>query len=478
MKFQMKNSIRNEILFLNISLTFTILLIIFFVILNIFQNNILDNVIKKMIKNSQESQIYIMDTLKNFSFEDVYFQLEELSPFLADYISNKYNLRVQLYNNKKRLLFDTAFSNKKYFVYQDIHYASNNMKNYIIKKYGKEKILFFSSPILFKNEVIGVIRFIYPMNNEFRIINSIARKLIFLDFIAIIFVILLNYYFSNSIVRPIKKLKLETEKIANGNFDSRIYIKSNDEINSLVNSFNKMAENLEKYIYSLKEEKEKQKMFIDNVTHELKTPITSILGHAELVKRLKNKEDINKSLDYILSEGHRLLDMVEEVLYLSKINKNSFDFEFSFIRIEELINDVISLLNPRFKKFGIKIIKNFKEELLCIDYLKIKEVLLNILDNSIKHSKCTEIFISSYKELNYYCLVISDNGIGIDEKIKKEIFQPFISSKGKNSFGLGLTISKEIMAKHNGEIQMESSNTGTKIVLKFPLDKKRCKDNE
>ncbi|WP_047266955.1 sensor histidine kinase [Marinitoga sp. 1197] len=464
----MKNSIKNEILFLNISSTIIILIVIFFITLNTFQKNIISNVIKRMTEYSQESQIYIINTLKKYRDENIYTKLNELSPFIADYLFRKYHFHIEIYDNRKNLLADSVIT-KKLYVYQDIHYAANSMKNYILKKDGNEITLFFSSPIFFENEVIGVIRFIYPMELEFGLIDNIKITLIIISLLSILAVVILNFFFSNSITTPIRKLQEETEKIANGNFNERISIKSNDEINSLVKSFNIMIEKLEHYIKSLKEEKEKQKVFIDNITHELKTPITSILGHANLLLRLKDEKDKNISINYITKEGNRLLKLVEELLYISKMNKNDFEFNFKKHNIKKVIDECVGILNPRLKKFSIIVENNIENRILLFDYEKIKEVILNILDNSIKHSKCSKITIESFLINEEYYIVLKDNGIGIKKEILENIFNPFFSKSGKTSYGLGLCITKEIMKKHNGDITIEGNN-GTIVTLKFSME--------
>ena len=469
----MKNSIRNEILFLNISTIFIILIIIYFVTLNTFQKNIVNNTINKMTEYSQESQIYFMNILKDYNYSDVFLKLEKMAPFISDYLSEKYNLHIEIYDIRKKLLADTS-QDIKYFVYQDVHYAINSMKNYILKKEKNHVILFFSSPIFFKNDIIGVIRFIYPMDTEYKLIADVKTTLFIIDIIAIIIIVFLNYILANSITIPIKKLKNETEEIAKGNFHSRIKIKSNDEINSLVNSFNVMVDKIEHYIKSLKKEKEKQKLFVDNITHELKTPITSILGHAELIGRLKNEKDKEISLNHIIQEGNRLLNLVEELLYVSKLNKNSFEFEFKEYDIKMLVEDCIGTLNPRFKKFFITIECNVSAAQIVMDYEKLKEVVLNILDNAIKHSKCTKIKLYSEVKKGYYYLIIEDDGIGIDEKIKNILFDPFNTPKREKSYGLGLCIVKEILNKHNGSIDVESElNKGTRFIIKLPFNSKQ-----
>ncbi|GAB6189709.1 HAMP domain-containing sensor histidine kinase [Marinitoga arctica] len=461
----MKNSIRNEILLLNISFQVFFIIIIFIITLYSFQKSIFNNLIEKMTTYSQESQIMIMKELNGKKYSEVFDILKRIAPFYSELISKKYDVDVEIYDIQKKLL-NNNLSNKKYFIYLDLHYAINGMKNYIFKK-DENNILFFTSPIFFNNETIGAIRFIYNMKEEMNLYNNIKISLFFLGILSIIILTILNYIFSTSLIRPIKTLINESEKVSQGNFNVRIELESNYEINSLVNSFNKMIDKIEHYIESLKKEKQKQKNFIDNMTHEFKTPITSILGHAELIPKLKNEKDRAISINYIISEGNRLLNLVEELLYVSKLNKNSFVFDFKIYNIKTIINECLNIMNPKFKKYSIKIYTNILDKKILLDFEKIKEVILNILDNAIKHSQCDTIKIYSYSKNNMYFLIIEDNGIGISNI--ENLFNPFMTKKKGKSFGIGLCVSKEIIKKHNGEIHIDSElNTGTRVYISIP----------
>jgi two-component system sensor histidine kinase ArlS len=223
----MKNSIRSQILFINIAFAVLILTIIFFVTLNTFQKNIIDITVDRMTEYSQETQIYLMNYLKDYEYSDVYDEFKKLSPFASDYFSKKFELYLEVYDIRKNLLSNT-YTNEQYYVYQDIYYAINGMKNYIIKSEDDKKILFFASPVFYNNEVIGAIRFIYPMNSEFLLIDKIKVTLVIIGVLAIFISLILNYFFSNTITRPIEKLKYETERIANGDLSTHIDIQSND----------------------------------------------------------------------------------------------------------------------------------------------------------------------------------------------------------------------------------------------------------
>lgn len=461
-------NLRFKLIIQNIMIFLIVFLIIYFVMMNVLYESILNKSVEFVDKRVDEYKYYIDETIKGFDGLNIYDYLKEKSPIISEYMHSKLDIQIEIYNNRKEMMSQTL-PNKKYYVYQDVHYAVNGKKTYIIKNDDGIKLLFFSAPIFYDNEVIGCIRYIYPLISEFEIIAK--NNLIFiitgiLSFIAVFF---MSYIYSFKILNPLKKLKNEAEKISEGDFNSTININTGDEIEELTNSFNKMSENINKYIKNLKDEKDKQKRFVDNIAHELKTPLTSIIGYSEILPKLKDSKDIEKSLEYINNQGKRLLILVEEMLYISKLNKNSIHVVLKNHSIKKILEDALNTLRPRIEKFSINIIKQFKDTIVRCDYEKTYECFLNIIDNSIKHSNCSTLEFKIVDDKEYKIIEIKDNGKGIDEKNIDKIFEPFYSgSKEIKSTGLGLSIVKDIMKKQNGDIKIESvENEYTKVILKF-----------
>lgn len=464
----MKFTIGRKILIANLLSTVTILISIFFLISYSFQDAIINQLMTKMINYSEDAQIYVMNMVKNCEYKNLNKELSKLSPFVSNYLSKKYGVKVEIFNDRKKLLAG-SLPYKKYYSYQDIHYAANGIKNYVIKKEGNEEVLFLSSPIYYGSETVGVIRFIYILSDESSLINRIKFMLLLIGGLSLILIALANVLFTNGIVRPIKKLQAGVEKMQNGIFDTKIEIKSSDEIEELSKAFNGMSQSLDHYIKSLNAEREKQKIFFDNVTHELKTPISVILGHGELLKRIKNPSDREKSLNYIIFESQRLMKMVEDLLYVSKLNKPTFEISKTDHDISSIAKSCIELLSPRFEKFQINITENVQPKMLNIDADRIKEVILNILDNAIKHSKCTKIEILGRVKDKKYFLYIKDNGIGLNKAVTDDFFYDR-TTLNKRNFKLGLKISRMIMEKHGGNLKVQSENgNGTTVIMELDL---------
>lgn len=464
----MKITLRYKLILQNIMIFFLVFLVIYFVMINTLYKSVIAKSVDFVSKSVSEYKYYIDEIFKDFDGDNIYSFLKEKSPIISEYMHSKLGIQIEIYDSRKEIMSQTSPYNK-YYVYQDIYYSLNGKITYIIKNENEGKLLFFASPVYYDNEVIGTVRYIYPMDSEFSIIRNNNIIFILMGIFSVFSVFIMSYIVSFGILNPLKKLKTEAEKISDGNFNSEIYINTGDEIEELTKSFNKMSENINIYVENLKNEKDKQKRFVDNIAHELKTPLTSIIGYSEILPKLSDEKDIKKSLDYINNQGKRLLNLVEEMLYISKLNQNSIEVKPKMNNINTILGDALETLKPRLDKFFIKIYNNIDDIYVYCDYEKTYECFLNIIDNSIKHSGCSIISFKRYSYGKDILISITDNGIGIESGDIEKIFEPFYScSNARKSTGLGLGIVKDIMKKQNGSIKAESKkNFYTKIILKF-----------
>ncbi len=226
----------------------------------------------------------------------------------------------------------------------------------------------------------------------------------------------------------------------------------------------------------IKEAEQVKTKFISHVSHELRTPINSILGYSELLGEEftgtltdKQKEFVN---DIKISALH-LLGMVNEILDMSKIEAGAIKLNLRKFEIVPCIKEVINIINPLLlqKKQTLQTeLCNFE---IKADYNKIQQILFNLLSNAIKYTPDNgEISIKCYNDTTNAIIEIKDNGIGIEKKDLKRIFNKFeqIGEPQQNSTGLGLAITKELINIHNGEISVNSEpNKGTVFIVRIPL---------
>lgn len=218
--------------------------------------------------------------------------------------------------------------------------------------------------------------------------------------------------------------------------------------------------------------------FIANVSHELRTPLNAIIGFSDLLQNKRIGELNEKQTGYvkdIQASSINLLGMINEILDISKLENSSTQLVKQTFDISMVINEVTTLLYPLFEKKNIKLIKNIEEFEINADYQKIKQVLFNLLSNALKFTK-NKIKIIVQKIDSKVVIKVIDNGIGIEKKNQKKIFNKFTqindySTKNESSTGLGLTISKEFIKLHNGKIEVESElNKGATFIITLPTN--------
>ncbi|MDP4182638.1 MAG: ATP-binding protein [Bacillota bacterium] len=223
---------------------------------------------------------------------------------------------------------------------------------------------------------------------------------------------------------------------------------------------------------------EKQKQFVTNISHELKTPLTTILGYIDLLKeRGDNKRIFDTSIEYLQSSGERLQRLVDDLIELSSLKRLQFEIEKRSVDISALIRDTVGQMALKANKFGIVIETELPQvKVIMADPLRIKQAVVNIIDNAIKYSQKGKITVNLYEKQDNILLEIADNGRGIPEELKDKIFEPFYRvdkarSREIGGNGLGLSITKEIIDKHGGEIFIESSlGIGTKVIISLPKE--------
>lgn len=468
----MKFGIKRKILFMNICVLIIAIVGIYVVTIYELYTRITNNSIEMLKKESYSSQAFVMEYLQNENKDDIEKVLNDMSPFISSYLSSKSKVRVQMYNKTSIIGDSENYPTIKRD--SDVNEALMGKKAYIIRKISGQYYVLFSSPIYNKEDQIGCIRYVYNLKNENKIILDTVISMTFFTIISVLISIFMSNSFSNEIVKPIVMLRKLARQVSLGDFSKRFKISSNDEIEDLAESFNIMSNNIENMIAKLKEEKENQKRFLDNITHEFKTPVAAVMGYSDLLFRVKDEKDTKECIKYIKKSSDRLLNLVEQLLELSVLNKNQFELNTETTDIKPIVENAAMLLKPRMSKFGIDIDINIESKDIIADIKKTEQVILNVLDNAIKYSECDKILINMDYDEEFVKLYIKDNGQGIPEKDLKKVFEHFYTAHKSlqnkhGGSGLGLAICKEIMTKQFGDIEMQNED-GAKVILTFKTD--------
>jgi len=271
---------------------------------------------------------------------------------------------------------------------------------------------------------------------------------------------------ARSIVKPIQALSKAARQITEGDYNINVKVDGKDEISQLGQDFNVMVKALESTDILRKE-------FVSNVSHEFKTPVTSIMGFAKLIKDGNLTSDqVSEYCDIIIDESERLSQLSKNLLILSEIETEVIHESKVLFSLDEQIRRVVLLLEPFWQKKEIEIELNLEKITLINNDKLIQQIWINLISNAIKFSNNnSKIEINSYLDNGKAIVEIIDYGIGIKDKDVARIFERFYqvdTSRSSEGHGLGLVIVKAILEKLDGEISVQSElNTKTIFTVKL-----------
>lgn len=296
-------------------------------------------------------------------------------------------------------------------------------------------------------------------------VNNMSRGMVFLLAVSLvlasILAVIAGIFTARSIARPIITLKNRAESLSKRDFDSKVHVNTGDELEEFANTINRIAVELKEYDFA-------QKKFLQNASHELKTPLMSIQGYAEGLKD-GVFEDSSNALDIIIEESNRLKKLVEELIFLSKLETMEDYYKYS----EESLNDLVAKCVEKVNGIAIKAgkcinIALYKDAMMMIDRDKLTQALINILGNCIRYAK-HEIAIATSNDGKNFEIAIRDDGEGFDNGEIANVFTRFYKGK-KGNTGLGLAITKAIIEKHKGTIEAcRSAAGGAEFRIRLPI---------
>ncbi|MFJ8262513.1 sensor histidine kinase [Rummeliibacillus sp. NPDC094406] len=366
-----------------------------------------------------------------------------------------------------------------------IHQVTNNkqlankIKGEFTRKTNSERYLIHLSQ---KEEQILVVRIPIESNGQVIETLEIGEKLvglelgkdvllsilIFCTFFGALISLIGGRWLANIIIRPVSNMIDTMEEIEQSGITKRMVIdqQPKDELQKLAVTFNRMMDRLDINL-------EKQQQFISDASHELKTPITVIKSYADFLRRrgIQNKEVALDAVEVIYSEATRIQQMTEKFLDLANTDLENA-LEKKSIDLITLSQEIVKQLHSTYKR---DLVLHYEETPITViaDELKLKQVIIILLDNAIKYS-ADKIDVFLENQENHTIIRVKDYGIGIPEDEINNVFERFYRvDKARNretgGTGLGLSIAKNIMKQHNGEIKVNSiEGIGTEVELFLP----------
>ena len=338
---------------------------------------------------------------------------------------------------------------------------------------GNENIMAVSilSPV--KDANLMAVRVVVSLTDVDSCIMTIMIFAVSFGAVMVLLMLISGSYFINSIVIPVGEIGKTAQKIAHGDFKTRLNIKNDDEIGELCSTINYMAE-------ELSNSETMKNDFISSVSHELRTPLTAIKGWSETI--LESPEDtemLEKGMKIIIKESDRLSGMVEELLDFSRIQSGRLKLNIEKIDMLAELCDVVIMFSERAKREGIDFNyeENIEMAIVYGDKNRLRQVFINIIDNAIKYSeekKDQRIDVSCDAGDDCYIVKIKDNGQGISEKDLPHVKQKFYKTNyTRRGSGIGLAVADEIITQMCGSLDIDSVfGEGTEVTIKLPTDKK------
>ncbi len=376
-------------------------------------------------------------------------------------------------------------TDKNFRIIEDTYMMDNNkicISENVIKSFGGETISYYNNsehyieialPIVSGDDTLGTMLVTFSTYDVREALKSIKNTCVLVDIIIIVILIAVSVYASKLFIKPFKEIEKSIDNISEGNLDSKIDVKGYTETVQISDAFNEMLEKIKKVDDSRQE-------FVSNVSHELKTPMTSIKVLADSLITQENvpAELYRDFMTDIVAEIDRENDIISDLLTLVKMDKKSTDLNISEVNINEMVELILKRLRPIAAKRNIELVlESFRPVLAQVDEVKLTSAISNLVENAIKYNVLDGwVHVSLNADHKYFYVKVEDSGIGVPEESQEMIFERFYRvdktrSRETGGTGLGLAITKNIILMHRGAIKVYSKeNEGTTFTVRIPLN--------
>lgn len=411
-----------------------------------------DYLSKKISKERLLTQISIMDEMTNARV-----WLVDKYGFLYAYSSN------DMKNMMGKQITDQEI--------QEVRSGNIVIKNGSFRQIFSTPMLTVGIPIIVDGQVQSAVFLHTPLMELKNTLKTVYFVIWMSAFFAIFISAIIIYYFSDRIlIRPLNKINKTAKSIAKGEFDKRVNLESDDEIGDLAVSFNYMADSLQNL-------EDMRRSFIANISHELRSPMTSINGFITgMIDGTIPQERWTYYLNIVHDEIKRLMRLINEILDLARIESGEFSVNMGVFDLNELIRQRIIKFEEKINKRNIEVNVKLIENKLNVkgDKDRIDQVLTNLIDNAIKFVKDEGLIEIKTEIKDRKVLVhVYNNGPAIPKDEIKYIWERFhkvdkARQKGGGT-GLGLSIVRQIINKHGETIWVESGDFGTRFSFTLSL---------
>lgn len=449
-----------------ITLSFTLAILLSIFIVSLISNAILNNNFDKYLVSEQEIKLEEISKEINELYKENGYQIYEKQ--ISSYASLE-NLTIKINDLEDTTLYSS-----------DQMHGMGNMHRRRMKsnRMDEGEYLEREFPLYQDSETVGFIVIGYIDNSyltESALVfkDTLTRILFVSAIVALIIGVITSLFLSRGLTRPLINIRDTALEIQRGNLSERSSLKTNTlEIKELSNSINYLGATLSK-------QEDIRKKYASDVSHELRTPISTLKSHVEAIMD-GVWEPTDKHLNILLTEINRLSSLVDDLKTSFNSSEHGIVLNKTSFSLSDELNNIITSFIPILKEENIYLEQDIEENILInMDKNKLKQIIYNLLSNSIKYSEGKgNIWVHLEKNVKNTAIIrIKDNGIGIKEEHLSLIFDRFYRidesrNKDTGGTGLGLSIVKSIVNAHDGTIDIKSKyGEGTEFIITIPLDK-------
>lgn len=390
-------------------------------------------------------------------------------------ISNLYDGRVLIISNSFKIIKDTYnVSQGKTIISEEVIrcFKGESISNYDDNNHYIEMTVPITMTVNDKTQVVGVILASVSADSIVNNQEILDRQAVLIAIVLLIIIFAFAVWVSRIATRPFDKVTNEINQVQAGFTDDKIVAEDYTELEHIVDAFNQLMARMKVLDDSRQE-------FVSNVSHELKTPLTSVKVLADSLNTQENVpiELYQEFMSDIVNEIDRENKIINDLLSLVKLDKTASDLNIESVDINKLTESIFKRLMPIAKKQGIDLIFESQRQVIAeVDEVKLSLAITNLIENGIKYNRkdgWVKVLLDA--DHQFFTFEISDSGIGIDEEDQKHIFERFYRvdkshSREIGGTGLGLAITRSTILMHRGSIRVTSApGEGTTFTVKLPL---------
>jgi signal transduction histidine kinase len=296
---------------------------------------------------------------------------------------------------------------------------------------------------------------------------------------ATVLALLLGYVLSRSVVGPIRQIEGRLSEITSGDFTGHVTVRNRDELGALAENINLMNDELGRLYKELESASRHKSEFLASMSHELRTPLNAVIGFSQVLRQQMFGELNEKQVEYvddILSSGQHLLNLINDILDLAKVEAGRMELQPAPFALDETLRNATAMVRERATRQDVTLSTEIDDSVgeIEADERKVKQILFNLLSNAVKFTPAGgTVTLAARTDASQAIISVRDTGVGISPLDQARIFEDFYQlgpGMAQEGTGLGLALTKRLVDLHGGELTLESApGAGSTFTVRLPL---------